>query len=383
MIASLETYSIRDNFNLIRDIWIELSSQAEVSFFLSWGWIENWISSLPVEVKVFLVVGTEEKRPKAAFFVGIPPPSWRRFILIKKSLYLNSTGIPEFDSLFIEYNSILVAPGYKLSFREIIHLLPFEWEEFVLPGVDVTKFAANSIFYASSPYNVLVKTNPSFFVDLEKIRKNNDDYLSMISSNTRRQIRRAISLYKEKGQISICVATTLSQSIEIFDELVNIHQMSWKNRGMKGAFSSKYFLEFHKELIKKRFENGEIQLLKVKCGDETIGCLYNFIFNKIVYFYQSGFIYSADNKLKPGLITHVEAILYNAKGNNVRYDFLAGYSQYKKSLATDSNELLWIVVQKKMLKFKIENFSKKIWRKIFQHNKSNRHPLSLNGVKCE
>ena len=61
-----------------------------------------------------------------------------------------------------------------------------------------------------------------------------------------------------------------------------------------------------------------------------------------VAFYQSGFRYEADNRLKPGLVTH--ALVIQAcldRGLDV-YDFLASEvagSRYKQSLATDNAKL--------------------------------------------
>jgi len=59
--------------------------------------------------------------------------------------------------------------------------------------------------------------------------------------------------------------------------------------------------------------------------------------------------------LKPGLIAHVEAIRHNAAEDRKIYDLLGGNSRYKMSLATHHNRLIWIRLQKPLLKFKIED----------------------------
>ena len=105
-------------------------------------------------------------------------------------------------------------------------------------------------------------------------------------------------------------------------------------------------------------EHDEIQLLRIKCENDTIGCLYNFIYKNNVYFYQSGINYNLDKRLKPGLIAHVEAILHNASKGHKIYDFLGGCSHYKKRLSTHYNRLAWIRLQKPLLKFRIEDVLK-------------------------
>jgi len=70
---------------------------------------------------------------------------------------------------------------------------------------------------------------------------------------------------------------------------------------------------------------GEIDLLRIAAGDQTIGFLYNFRFRNRVYAYQSGFDYSVSHPhQKPGLTCHHLAIeMYRRQGLEV-YDFLAG-----------------------------------------------------------
>jgi hypothetical protein len=143
--------------------------------------------------------------------------------------------------------------------------------------------------------------------------------------------------------------------MDIYHELVDLHECTWNNRGEKGAFCSDYLCQFHRQLIQSRFEYDEVQLLRIRCeNSSTIGCLYNFVYKNNVYFYQSGINYNLDKRLKPGLVAHTEAVKYNAAAGHKIYDFLGGGSRYKMSLATNHNQLIWIRLQKPLLKFRIE-----------------------------
>jgi CelD/BcsL family acetyltransferase involved in cellulose biosynthesis len=73
----------------------------------------------------------------------------------------------------------------------------------------------------------------------------------------------------------------------------------------------------------------------------TIGYLYNLVYDKNVLFYQSGLNYSGSNIYRPGLISHYYAIIHNAQKGMDVYDFLAGDSDYKKSLSTNSCRMYW------------------------------------------
>ncbi len=86
-----------------------------------------------------------------------------------------------------------------------------------------------------------------------------------------------------------------------------------------------------------------------------LGYLYNFVYQRRVYCYQSGFDYDIDPKRKPGMICHVLAVQHNAaRGANV-YDFLGGDARYKESLSTTSSTLRWLVWQRPRWRFQLED----------------------------
>jgi CelD/BcsL family acetyltransferase involved in cellulose biosynthesis len=73
-----------------------------------------------------------------------------------------------------------------------------------------------------------------------------------------------------------------------------------------------------------------------------VGILYNYVVQRKVFFYQSGFTYLSDNRVKPGLVTHTEAINYYLGRSLDEYDFLAGDSQYKQSLSNAERHMQWL-----------------------------------------
>lgn len=201
------------------------------------------------------------------------------------------------------------------------------------------------------------------------VRKRGGDYLSLLSANTRAQIHRSCRLYGHPESLGCEVASDPQSAIDIYHELIGLHQDTWANRNKEGAFFSDFMRQFHRQLIQSRFEHDEIQLIRIKCKNNTIGCLYNFVYRNNVYFYQSGIHYASDKQLKPGLITHVEAIQYNATAGHKTYDFLGGDSRYKMSLATHHNRLISVRLQKPLLKFRIENALKTFIHLLLERRK--------------
>jgi len=71
---------------------------SEISYFLSQGWLENWIATLPDDVTLHLAVLSQNKVPVAAFFLG-------QFHVVRKRVFgsrgvvVIAAGIAEYDSL--------------------------------------------------------------------------------------------------------------------------------------------------------------------------------------------------------------------------------------------------------------------------------------------
>ena len=351
----VQLHDVRTNKERINRIWLDFEKCPSTAYFLSWGWVSNWLHSLPVDVDLKLAVGNEGKAPVWACFLG-SRYIVRKHLVPARSLFLNATGIPKVDRLSIEYNKIFTQSPCGCSLWDILEELDSKlaWDEFVLPGLSVDEFPGNDLANCPSAWRlVIMRDDPSPYVDLGMVRSHGD-YVSLLGRNARSQMRRCFRAYDEQGNITLDVPHDMRQALEIFEELVVLHQGRWRSMGCDGAFSNEYVYKFHKRLIQSRFPFGEIQLLRVRVGRQTVGCLYNFVFNGRVLFYQGGLSLGNDRRMKPGWLCHCEAIRHSVREGYEIYDFLAGESQYKYSLSTHENRIIWAKVQKSLLRFELE-----------------------------
>jgi len=354
----LELLDVFGNEARIESLWRDLSAVCDHSYFQSWGWIENWLANLPktVSLKLAILRTGHESQPQAAFFLGHDTVV-NQNVFRSRAYVLNQTGKWEFDRLYIEHNLILRSKDCGLSLREMLEMLPSDWEEFYLNALDRETFPGNDLGDLPAPCELMIaKELPCRYVDLEKVRQKSGDYLALLGSSVRSQVKRAYKLYEAQGRLSTEVGDTLPAALSIYRELIDLHNASWQKRNESGAFATEYFREFHRTLIEKRLAVGEIQLLRIKCGEKTIGCVYNFVFGGRVHFYQSGLAIEEDNRLKPGYVAHAEAVKLSAQAGHSVYDFLAGTEEYKQRLSTDERTMVWARIQKPRIKFKIERF---------------------------
>lgn len=306
---------------------------------MSWGWIEAWLASLPADARPVLAVLRDGE---AAAWFGRRRVT-RHHVITSRAWFLQQTGVPRFDELCVER---VGAVGDAGALRELIAGLPPSWDEIVLPGVDreiVTALGNDRVFVeraVAAPY-----------VDLARVR--GSTYPQLLGSSTRAQLRRA---QRGLGPLVVEEATDAAHATSIYDELVQLHGARWRAAGQPGAFADPWFDAFHRRLIEARLASGEIQLLRVRAGERTVGCLYNFVYRDRVAFYQCGLAAPAGPHDKPGLVTHAAAIEHAARAGLAIYDFLAGEARYKRNLSTDTAELVWARFQRPLARFAVENW---------------------------
>lgn len=358
----------------VAQVWQDLCEQSPHSYYLSWGWVENWLLSLREHgARLQLALVHHAGEPAAAYFLG-HRRMVRQYWLRSRCLLLNATGIKACDSLCIEFNGILARQDLPWRLPDFLDSLPGRWQELVLPGLDRARFPGNALEQAPAPLRAVVyRDDNAYFVDLEAVR-DSGDYLSLLGSSTRAQIRRSYRRYAEQaGPPQLQVATDLREAEAFLSEMIALHRHTWEARGIRSGFASDYVLGFHRSLLRRRFAAGEIQLTRLRSGERTLGVLYNFRYRGRIYNYQSGIRYDDDNRLKPGLMCHAETVAFNAADGGQSYELLAGNSRYKRNLATGSRRLTWVRLQKPHPQFWLERQLKELKQAL-----RGRPPLALS-----
>ncbi|MBE7478452.1 MAG: GNAT family N-acetyltransferase [Polyangiaceae bacterium] len=362
--ATLGLCQIESGSSRARELWCGLTPRAQPQYFTSWPFVETWLDALPAAVRPPLYALLRGDQTVALFFLGARRVVRHR-LLPSRARYLNTTGDPRYDELTLEHNALLCEPGAELGLREWIELLPGAWDELFLPALSRDGFPGRALDEPLGAGRVVIERRvESPYVDLGRVRAAAGGYLALLGSSTRAQIRRAERGY---GEIEVNVAESAAAAREVFAELVELHQRAWNARGQPGAFSDPWFLGFHRELIERRLPHGEIQLMRVRSARATIGCLYNFVWQGRVLFYQSGLASEEDPRKKPGYVCHARAVSFNARAGHDVYDFLGGDARYKQNLATGSTTLIWARVQRPLMRFALEQRLRDLHRALRAH----------------
>ncbi len=353
--------------------WRDLQTRANIDFYMSWGWIGTLLKLSGL--KPFVLRATASGATVALGLLLLNRQTRHRWLKSRK-LYLNETGEFAIDILFIEHNGFLCDRSYGA-------VLPMQCLQYVLSSPDARRQLGRwdewrfggvgedylKLLQATGLRIRYHSAKQSGVVDLDALRNSGQDYLASLSSNTRYQIRRALKLYGERGEVALTAASTEAEFSQYFQGLIDLHQTYWTSRGEKGAFGYKFLHDFHREIVLRHGPLGEVELLRIMAGDFVIGYLYNFSYCGQIGAYLSGFNYEEDSKLKPGLVSHYLAIQYHLTRAERTYDLLAGDMQYKRSLSMETPPLYWLDLQQPRYKLRLEDFARTARNRIFPRPK--------------
>ncbi len=347
--------------------WCELQLHADYSYFQSWGWIETWLDLIAIKLQpVILRVWYGHTLVGMGLFVS--KNIKRRVIFRARAMYLNEYPFSG-NNMTIEYNGLLVAKNHEPDvYTEAINYLlrTYKTRDELYFGAmleHTASFVTGETF--DEEINCLINEESfSRSVDLLALQPGIENYLTSLSRNRRGQIRRAIRLYDKKNSLQIEQAKSIKQALQFLDRLKLLHTEYWQSKGKGGSFANALWEKFHCCLIQKRFEAGEIQLLKISNHQGELAYIYSFILNKHIYVVQTGFVQSQDKRLMPGYVAHSLAISYNCSQGMHVYDLMHDDVLYKRILCNRVCKLQWLVIQRPRLKFMLEKFAVSFVRKI-------------------
>jgi CelD/BcsL family acetyltransferase involved in cellulose biosynthesis len=331
--------------------WTRLFAQSGASYFLSNHWVTTWLDVFGEQLQPEILLFRVEQELVGACLL-IRSYSWQKFLPLKR-VYLNCAGENEADDTCIEYNRLLCLPGHERDVASALwrHLQKESWDEFMLFGIESQDGIEE---LCEGAYRQQITQKPCWYIDLAALRNEGMSYEKTLSSKARKMIRQCIRKYQETaGPLLLERANSPSEALGFLEELAKLHQKAWVSRGKHGAFHSAKFREFHQQLINRAFPEGQIEMVRVLAGGQSIGVLYSFLYQGRLYFYQCGFAYEGDKALSPGSVTHFFAIQhFLARPEVLEYDFLAGDSPYKRSLGKSQRTLEWRVAQRPTLAVK-------------------------------
>ncbi len=295
-------------------------------------WLEHFADSVPHD---FVVVDDGSGSPCGiALLCHGKIPSRMRAI---RSAHIGTAALWPPEDVYAECNRLIARPEAREELaRAIVEELSRDrrWEELVLNGF----VAADAELLASAAPGLRLEPEASPYADLALLaERGGGELVAGLGRNTRQQVRRGL---RALGDPACEIASGPDDALAVFEELVELHQARWTAEGEHGAFADERVVSFHRELIRRRAPDRAL-LCRVAAAGRTVACLYSFIEDGVVFFYQAGIAQESDPKVRPGLAAHALCMAACLERGLREYDFLAPGSRYKHQLSTAERTLYW------------------------------------------
>ncbi|OAN11356.1 hypothetical protein A3K86_20625 [Photobacterium jeanii] len=366
--------------NTIKAVWLAIEPYAPRNVFLSWHWISTWfdtfVNSSQSRTNGLLVA----KRGQHLIGAGIFVAQHSRNILGQKTTRysLHRVGDELSDQIWIEYNDFLMVEDHQDVIRQAMMVAlqtHIRSRDAVQIGVSLPSQMIKLEVSSTKPQfeERLIWHSPSYQVDLQQLRQQQCGVMQSLSKNARKQIKRSMNKYQQRGVLLLETANSGEQALEWFDAAKVNHIARWGAKPEQSGFANDKFVQFHHQYISKSFAgeakalaNSAVQLHRLKVGEQILGYIYNLHFGDTVYFYLSALSYEDDPQLKPGLVAHALLIEQAYMDGKAVYDFMGGEARYKQTFSNHKSELLMKVYFQPHFALTVENGARRVYSGLKQ-----------------
>jgi len=165
-----------------------------------------------------------------------------------------------------------------------------------------------------------------------------ESYLATLDSEHRYNFKRRLKNLFKRFEVRFEATVSEKQCRTALSLLIHLHQLRWRDRGGSDAFHLPSLIAFHEELSEIALRQRWLRLFVLWLDGKPAASLYGFVYNRVFYFYQSGFdpIYSKESV---GLVTMGLAIKSALEEGVEEYDLLHGGERYKSLWSRESRDL--------------------------------------------
>jgi CelD/BcsL family acetyltransferase involved in cellulose biosynthesis len=345
-----------------KQVWTALQEEIGApGMMCSWEWTGTWLEHYADVVAHRFVVGEDERGVR-----GIALIVEHRFRALRPpTIALGTAGEPPGSSVFVERNQLLVQPEDRAAFATAL-LADLErdrrWHRLCLDGM----IPDDADLLVEGRGGVRRRVEQSPVANLAA-GDDTDDPLGSLSSATRRRVRQSL---KRLGPLETEWAETGPAARAILEELAELHQAHWRAQGEPGAFASSRFSGFHLDLVSQLVPLRRAALFRVRRQGETIACLYGLIEGTRILFYQSGLLRHDDNRIRVGLAAHALFMQACREHGLTAYEFLPPAARYKRELASESEQLVWVELDRPGLRLYFEKIARSAKGRVVKADRS-------------
>lgn len=323
-------------FHDLRADWTELlQASTNDNFFLTWEWLYTWWTHLHGARRLHIVTVRHDGRLVALAPLALRPRQWTRLLPFEVLEFLGCGSVGS------DYLSPIVRKGFEdTALPALVARLRASGHVLELSHVDRTSepmAAAAAELRAQDWLEQCATIERCPYIALDGHTW--DSYLGTLGRTHRTNFRRKLKKLNQLYTLRIVEAHTDTERRAALDILVNLHLKRRQELGGSDALHTPELLAFHEEATAIALRRGWLKLYVMWLDDRPAAAMYGFEYNKVFYFYQSGFD-SAYATYSVGLVMTGLAVEGAIERGIGTFDFLHGEEPYKYLWASAERELL-------------------------------------------
>lgn len=337
-VQALVTTVVDDDagFTDLREDWTELlQASPNDNVFLTWEWLHTWWKHLRGARQLHIVTVRHEGRLVALAPLALRPRQWGRLVPFETLEFLGCGNVGS------DYLAFILRPGFEgpalralvARLRDSGHVLELSHIERdnAAMGAAVMELCAQGWH----EQHVTIERCPHITLEGHTW----DSFLATLGRTHRTNFKRKLKKLNQLYALRIDEAHTDAERRAILDILVNLHLKRREEVGDSDALHTCELLAFHEEMTSIALERGWLRLRVMRLDEAPAAAMYGFEYNKVFYFYQSGFD-SAYATYSVGLVLTGLSVQGAIDSGLRDFDFLHGEEPYKYLWASAERELL-------------------------------------------
>jgi len=312
-------------FKELKDSWDNLLEEtSSPNIFLTWEWLYTWWELYSTGYQLFILLALD----RDGNLLGIAPLCLSRFGPLRLKI-LRFLGTEEVCSDHLDFILKKDKEEESLSlFFKYLEDNPREWDLLDLTDLQEDSFSLPLIQTLAEKNRFSFSSDPWTVCPYALLPETWEDFLSGLSANARKDIRRQLRLLEESGKVRYSSVKDRDEVLPMMDNLFRLHSKRWSALGEKGVFQRERFNRFHKKIAELFFDKGWLYIPYLMNGENIFAIYYNFQYLNKIFAYQSGLDPAWEN-FSPGTTALALTIQAATSQGFKEFDFLRGEAQYK------------------------------------------------------
>jgi tetratricopeptide (TPR) repeat protein len=330
-----------DTFNGLRDNWQEVyDADPHATLFLSWAWLSGWLADL---ASPWIILAARDSNSASRYLAFFP---LRLEVRVDKSGRL-SNDLKMAGSYAADYAGLISVPEAEADAIPAFarHIKRMNWACLLIDNFTgpEARFRAFLSCFSQSKFNIEQMNRITRIDHIDNalcpyvdLPREWDNYLEMLSANTRQKLRRLLREVDASQDYRITHATADTVATDL-NTLLRFWEIKWRPR--KGKLVDD-LVRSNRAMLLRSFERGLLFLPTLWIGERPLAALAILVDQrkKSFLFYMTGRDETFDGP-QPGLILHGHSIRHAITIGMKRYDFLRGNERYKYSFGVEEMRL--------------------------------------------